>query len=255
MSRQCRRRHDAGFVAKGLDVSETPRDLPLCAGCWARRVARCDPGRGSRKIPGHGRSVHPVLRGAPLLTEDGSLGSLCVIDRVPSLGRRCRRWQVVGAMGEDTNAAGEAGEAGAGNEQKFRILADAAMVWSTLPDGHHDYYNARWYEFTGVPEGRPTARAGTVPRRSGEGWERWGIRDRRRDRISRGMPRAITALGRLCRFVMPMAESRWWNVHRYHERTADGAARDDQPRADHRIKNIFSGGLAASCGYVARQGA
>jgi PAS domain S-box-containing protein len=34
------------------------------------------------------------------------------------------------------------------------------MVWSTLPDGYHDYYNARWYEFTGVP-------AGTT---DGEGW-------------------------------------------------------------------------------------
>jgi PAS domain S-box-containing protein len=27
------------------------------------------------------------------------------------------------------------------------------MVWSTLPDGFHDYYNARWYEFTGVAAG------------------------------------------------------------------------------------------------------
>ncbi len=27
------------------------------------------------------------------------------------------------------------------------------MVWSTLPDGFHDYYNARWYEFTGMAEG------------------------------------------------------------------------------------------------------
>jgi PAS domain S-box-containing protein len=27
------------------------------------------------------------------------------------------------------------------------------MVWSTRPDGFHDYYNARWYEFTGVPAG------------------------------------------------------------------------------------------------------
>ncbi len=34
------------------------------------------------------------------------------------------------------------------------------MVWSTLPDGFHDYYNARWYEFTGVPEGTT----------DGEGW-------------------------------------------------------------------------------------
>ena len=37
----------------------------------------------------------------------------------------------------------------------FRTLADALphMIWSTLPDGFHDYYNARWYEFTGVPAG------------------------------------------------------------------------------------------------------
>lgn len=37
----------------------------------------------------------------------------------------------------------------------FRQLADAMpqMVWSTLPDGAHDYYNAQWYEFTGVPAG------------------------------------------------------------------------------------------------------
>ena len=34
------------------------------------------------------------------------------------------------------------------------------MVWSTLPDGFHDYYNARWYEFTGVPVGST----------DGEGW-------------------------------------------------------------------------------------
>ncbi len=27
------------------------------------------------------------------------------------------------------------------------------MIWSTLPDGFHDYYNQRWYDFTGVPQG------------------------------------------------------------------------------------------------------
>jgi len=48
------------------------------------------------------------------------------------------------------------------SEMRFRTLADTMpqMVWSTLPDGYHDYYNARWYEFTGVP-------AGTT---DGEGW-------------------------------------------------------------------------------------
>lgn len=48
------------------------------------------------------------------------------------------------------------------SEQRFRTLADTMpqMVWSTLPDGYHDYYNARWYEFTGVPAGST----------DGEGW-------------------------------------------------------------------------------------
>ncbi|WP_423068698.1 PAS domain-containing protein [Devosia sp. CN2-171] len=48
------------------------------------------------------------------------------------------------------------------SEQRFRTLADTMpqMVWSTLPDGYHDYYNARWYEYTGVPEGST----------DGEGW-------------------------------------------------------------------------------------
>lgn len=43
---------------------------------------------------------------------------------------------------------------GAG-EDSFQALADSIdqMIWSTRPDGHHDYYNRRWYEFTGVPEG------------------------------------------------------------------------------------------------------
>ena len=27
------------------------------------------------------------------------------------------------------------------------------MIWSTQPDGFHDYYNERWYEYTGVPLG------------------------------------------------------------------------------------------------------
>ncbi|MDF2694977.1 MAG: two-component hybrid sensor and regulator [Labilithrix sp.] len=25
------------------------------------------------------------------------------------------------------------------------------LIWSTLPDGYHDYFNERWYDYTGVP--------------------------------------------------------------------------------------------------------
>jgi PAS domain S-box-containing protein len=41
------------------------------------------------------------------------------------------------------------------SEERLRAITDSVdqMIWSTLPDGHHDYFNQRWYDFTGVPEG------------------------------------------------------------------------------------------------------
>lgn len=55
----------------------------------------------------------------------------------------------------DITAEKLAASALAESELRFRTLADTMpqMVWSTLSDGYVDYYNARWYEFTGVPEG------------------------------------------------------------------------------------------------------
>ncbi|MDO5758099.1 MAG: HWE histidine kinase domain-containing protein [Rhodobacterales bacterium] len=48
------------------------------------------------------------------------------------------------------------------SEAKFHAIADSVdqMIWSTRPDGYHDYYNQRWHDFTGVPEGATY----------GEGW-------------------------------------------------------------------------------------
>ncbi|MDB4932829.1 MAG: Chemotaxis protein methyltransferase CheR, partial [Myxococcaceae bacterium] len=46
------------------------------------------------------------------------------------------------------------GEAEA-SEAEFRALAETMpqMVWRARPDGAHDYYNARWYDFTGLARG------------------------------------------------------------------------------------------------------
>jgi len=43
----------------------------------------------------------------------------------------------------------------AASEAMFRTMTNAMpqMVWSTLPDGFHDYYNDPWYEFTGMVPG------------------------------------------------------------------------------------------------------
>jgi PAS domain S-box-containing protein len=40
-------------------------------------------------------------------------------------------------------------------EARFQTIANSIdqMVWSTSADGYHDYYNQRWYDFTGVQAG------------------------------------------------------------------------------------------------------
>jgi PAS domain S-box-containing protein len=48
------------------------------------------------------------------------------------------------------------------SEAKFRTITETMpqIVWSTQPDGYHDYYNSRWYEVTGAAVGST----------DGEGW-------------------------------------------------------------------------------------
>ena len=48
------------------------------------------------------------------------------------------------------------------SEAKFRAITDSVdqMIWSTRPDGFHDFYNQRWYDYTGVSQGST----------DGEGW-------------------------------------------------------------------------------------
>jgi PAS domain S-box-containing protein len=60
----------------------------------------------------------------------------------------------------------------------FRDLTDQMpqMVWSTLPDGYHDYYNQRWYEFTGVPIGSTDGEAWNGmfhPEDQPKSWDIW----------------------------------------------------------------------------------
>jgi PAS domain S-box-containing protein len=49
----------------------------------------------------------------------------------------------------------EAEAAFAQSEAKFRVLADSMpqIVWTATPEGTRDYFNARWYEYTGLPVG------------------------------------------------------------------------------------------------------
>lgn len=163
----------------GLGVRETPLETSFCAHALlqadgmiipdATQDARfdCNPlvtsEGGLRFYAGH-----------LLKSPDGlPLGTLCVLDtsarpegltplQMETLEVLARQ---VMAQFELRRAIRER-EAGvvalAEGEAKFRAIADSMpqMVWSTRPDGFHDYYNARWYEFTGVPAGST----------DGEGW-------------------------------------------------------------------------------------
>ncbi|MDB5441017.1 MAG: sensor hybrid histidine kinase [Caulobacteraceae bacterium] len=66
------------------------------------------------------------------------------------------------AEGSDVTDHVEAEDALRAADERHQAVVDSIdqMIWSTLPDGFHDYYNQRWYDFTGVPQGST----------DGEGW-------------------------------------------------------------------------------------
>lgn len=64
------------------------------------------------------------------------------------------------------------------SEAKFQAIANSVdqMIWSTRPDGYHDYYNDRWYAFTGVPAGSTDGVAWNGmfhPQDQEMAWQRW----------------------------------------------------------------------------------
>jgi len=147
------------------------------------------------------------------------------------------------------------------SRNEYQTLTDVMpqMVWSTLPDGFHDYYNAQWYEFTGVPAGSTDGegwndmfhpddqdRAWARWRHSLETGENYEIEYRLRHRSGQyrwtlGRAQAVRdASGKIVRWIGTCTD-----IH-----DAKIAAEQNEllnRELSHRIKNIFSiiGGLVA----------
>ncbi|WP_426051878.1 sensor histidine kinase [Brevundimonas sp. SL161] len=147
--------HDGVYVVRDASIDPVYIDHPLVTG------------------PANYR----FYAGAPLIDDQGmTLGMLCVVDtkarpdgltetqhmtlevlatQVMALMERRRALTARRLSDEQTEAAVEvalqASEKLAESEARFQAIADSMpqMVWSAGADGYHDYFNARWFDFTG----------------------------------------------------------------------------------------------------------
>lgn len=254
----------------GLDVSQTSRETSFCryAMLGDDLMIVPDATRDPRFVDNALVTDEPHIRfyaGEPLVSPEGvPLGSLCVIDREPRDGLTDLQAQGLAVLAAQVMNLLEARRRLIAKErddailaesvEKFRILADTMpqMVWSTLPDGYHDYYNKRWYRFTGMAEGSTDGEAWNGmfhPDDQDRAWERW------RHSLETGEPYEIEyrlrhhsgeyrwTLGR----ALPMRDAggritRWFgtctDIHE-HKKTSEERELVAH-ELSHRIKNIFA---------------
>jgi len=258
----------------GLGAAESPRQASFCAQAMRdSEVMEVSDARADPRFAGNplvtGELHIRFYAGAPLTSEEGTpLGALCVMSPEPRTGLTPLQRQGLQALadqvmarlwaerraGEGRASLGRAEDAASESDERFRILADTMpqMVWSTRPDGYHDYYNARWYEFTGMPAGSTDGEAWNGmfhPDDQPLAWERW------RRSLETGEPYEIEyrlraangeyrwTLGR----AMPMRDAegrivRWFGTCTdIHEQKLLLDQREMiSQELSHRIKNIFS---------------
>ena len=137
-----------------------PDLLPGILERWHSAIASGQPFEMEFPLKGADGAFRPFLtRVAPLRDEAGTLV----------------QWFGTNTDVTDQRRAAEALRA---SEQRLRQMADtmAHMIWVTRPDGHHEWYNRRWYEFTGVPDGSTDGEAWNGmfhPDDQARAWMRW----------------------------------------------------------------------------------
>ena len=248
----------------GLGVRETPLETSFCAHALLMqdRMVVPDATRDERF------ACNPLVTGAPHLrfyagellksAEGLPIGTLCVLDVKPRpegpTPLQMQTLQVLAAQVMTQLELRRSLSRQRQSETQFRAIADSMpqMVWATQPDGFHDYYNARWYEFTGVPEGSTDGEAWNGmfhPEDQERAWAQWRrsletgepyeieYRLRRHDGVYRW------TLGRARPIRNEAGEiTRWFGTCT----DIDDLKRSDQAKEllsqelSHRIKNIFA---------------
>jgi PAS domain S-box-containing protein len=266
--------HQRFIASIGLAATQTPRDASFCQHAMMQPDimvvpdALADP-RFANNALVRGEPHIRFYAGAPLLSAEGApLGALCVIDSTPRDGLTPLQAKTLSVLAEQVRTALDARrrakqrllsdrafqEALVERENRFRVLADSMpqMVWSTRPDGYHDYYNARWYEFTGMPPGSTDGQAWNGMFHADDqerAWARW------RHSLATGEPYEIEyrlrnasgdyrwTLGRALPMRGPDGDIvRWFgtctDIHE--QKLAEEQRQLVSQELSHRIKNIFS---------------
>jgi PAS domain S-box-containing protein len=99
-----------------------------------------------------------AVQSTPLISRSGhALGTFSTHFRRPGRpgDRALRMLDVLARQAADLIERTRAQAELAASEARFRQLADSMpqIVWTARPDGQVDYYNERWFEYTGCPRG------------------------------------------------------------------------------------------------------
>ncbi|ODN69311.1 Blue-light-activated protein [Methylobrevis pamukkalensis] len=135
----------------GVDRERAARGAPL--GEFFRRVAPEDLPRLQAAIAACMRSGETYAEEYRLVSPDGSVRWVAAEGRVTLApdGTPLRFPGVSFDITERKMVEAALRE----SEERFRAITNSVdqMIWSTRPDGFHDYFNQRWYDYTGVPAG------------------------------------------------------------------------------------------------------
>ena len=179
----------------GFELPETPRRMSICAHALAADALLVipdltrDPRTHDNPLVTGERQLR-FYAGAVIRSRSGyPLGTLCVLDRVArpagitpvqaemleALARQAARLIELTRTRSEVDAREAELQA---SERRFRVMTGAMpqMVWTTRPDGYHDFYHDRWYEFTGVPPGSTDGEAWNGmfhPDDQDRAWARW----------------------------------------------------------------------------------
>jgi PAS domain S-box-containing protein len=125
------------YAQRGWLNAVHPDDRAQNMALWERAVAERGPCEYEHRLRRHdGEYLYFSVRAVPVFADDGAI----------------REWA---GIHTDITQRKLTEQSLRDGERQFRELADAMpqIVWGARPDGQFDYYNRRWYEFTGRPTG------------------------------------------------------------------------------------------------------